>query len=165
MTTARKRYAPAPLLAAALAAALGTAAPADNVKPPEKPADVLVTVTPERSNPGGEVRVRVRLEPIRGVKINRYPKIKLTVPEQAGLVAAGEAEVGNAAPPPPGGDPEANYYDRVDPLDLSLTLDPAIAPGHHEIEGRLVYAYCVSASGFCTRTKVPLRIPLTIGPS
>ena len=103
----------------------------------------------------------VRLEPKDGVKINRYPKIKLTVPEQAGLTGESVVEIGNDTPPPPG-KMESNYYKTVDPVELRLTLDDKAPSGRHELEGKLTYFYCVVKSGFCAPKRLALKIPVTV---
>ena len=54
----------------------------------EHPVVVHVEVVPDTLRAGDEALVTVRLEPVKGIKINRYPKIKLTVPEVEGLVLA-----------------------------------------------------------------------------
>ena len=129
--------------------------------PPKEPARVEVSVSPEAARPGGEARVTVLLHPADGIKINKYPKIKLKVPGQDGVVRPGEAAVGNAEPPPPDRI-EGNYFKTVDPVELTLWVDPKAPAGQHLVPGQLSYFYCVAASGFCAPAKVPLTIPLTI---
>ena len=68
-----------------LLAALGQVAIAAPLKPPEKPAKITVSVAPESVAPGAQAVVTLTIDPISGVKINRYPQIKLTVPDQQGL--------------------------------------------------------------------------------
>jgi hypothetical protein len=99
--------------------------------------------------------------PNAGIKINKYPKIKLAVAEQPGLVAPAEGTVGAAAPPPPE-DLESNYFKTVDPVSLSLKLDAKAAPGRHEIPARLTYFYCVAASGYCAPARVNVKIPVEV---
>lgn len=147
-------------LSIAVAVASAPSGVAAAVKPPEKPAEITVDVTPNAVTPGGEAEVTLKLDPIDGVKINRYPKIKLRVPSQEGLVAETQASIGSSTPPPP--DTKTNYWDRVDPLILKLTLDEAAASGNHEIEAKLTYYFCVPASGFCAPKRVPIKIPIVI---
>lgn len=130
-------------------------------KPPAKPADIAITVAPQALAAGGQARVSLQLTPIKGVKINRYPKIKLSVPAKNGLVAGAEAAVGNPLPPPPD-KMDQNYFDVVEPVELLLDLDAAAPAGKHRIEGRLSYAYCVIKSGYCAPVRVPVTIPLQI---
>ncbi len=139
-------------------AADGQAAPP---KPPAKPADIEISVAPEAAPAGGEARVSLQLTPIEGVKINRYPKIKLKVPAHDGLVAEAEAAVGNAKPPPPD-KLDKNYFEEVEPVELLLKLDAAAPRGKHEIKARLSYAYCVIKSGYCAPVRVPVTIPVQI---
>jgi len=128
----------------------------------EAPAKVAVAVSPEAVGAGSETSVTVRLAPNPGIKMNKYPKIKLQVPAVPGLVAAAEQSLGNAAPPAPD-QLDANYFHGgVDPLTLTLHLDPQAAKGRHEIRGKLSYFYCVAASGFCAPAKAELMIPVTI---
>ncbi len=130
-------------------------------KPPKEPAKIKVSVAPAKVAPGSEARVTVVLTPIDGVKINKYPKVRLRVAEQEGLVAAGEVWVGSAKPPPPD-QLDKNYFETVDPLVLGLSVADAARTGSHRIEAKLSYAYCVIASGFCAPTTVPVMIPLDV---
>jgi len=147
----------------AVALALALSGVSASVKPPKNPAKITVDVTPQAVSPGGEAEVTLKLEPIDGVKINRYPKIKLRVPTQEGLVAEAEASIGSDSPPPPDEkDKKANYWDNVAPLIVKLNLDEAATSGNHEIDAKLVYYFCVPASGFCAPKRVPLKIPIVI---
>jgi len=135
------------------------AGPIPPKSPPKEPARVELSVSP--ASPGGEARVTVRLQPAEGIKINRYPKIKLKVPGKPGLVDAAEAAVGSTAPPPPERI-EANYFKTVDPVELTLVVDSRAPAGEHKLPGQLSYFYCVAASGFCAPAKIPVTIPLTV---
>ena len=104
----------------------------------------------------------VTLRPNAGIKLNKYPKIKLQVPGAPGLVAAAEGAIGNAAPPP-ADHLDANYYKGgVDPLVVTLHLDKAATPGPHDVPAKLSYFYCVAASGYCAPAKVDVALPLTV---
>ena len=120
---------------------------------------LLVEPTPVAA--GAEAKVTAQLVPNAGIKINKYPKIKLAVTEQAGLVAGAEGSVGASAPPPPE-DMESNYFKSVDPVALSLKVDPKAAKGKHEIPARLTYFYCVAASGYCAPARVNVKIPVEV---
>lgn len=130
-------------------------------EPLAKPADIEISVSPAAVAAGGQAEVTLRIQPIEGVKINKYPKIKLEVSAQAGLVEQGHAEIGSAKPPPPD-QMATNYYKTVDPLTLALKLDAAARPGSHQIDARLTYYYCVVASGFCAPARVPVKIPVAV---
>jgi hypothetical protein len=147
-------------------AGLAVGAPVSGVETPRLPAEparIEVAVSPDPANPGSEVSVTVRLQPIDGVRINRYPKIKLEIDARTGVHAQGLAVAGNDAPPPPERiNSDDNYFGAVDPLDLRLGLDPAAQSGRHEIEARLSYFFCIKESGICAPKRVPLRIPVTI---
>ena len=147
-----------PLAVAVTALTWLVAAP---LRPPKIPAHISVTVTPESVDPGGKTQVTLRLDPIEGVKINRYPKIKLQVPGHPGLVQEAEVTVGNSAPPPPG-DTASNYFSVMDPLTLELSVEHSAKHGKHEIDGKLTYYYCIPASGFCAPHRVPVKIPVTV---
>ena len=129
---------------------------------PKDPATIDVRVSPQATAPGGAVDVTVQLAPKSGIKINRYPKIRLEVAAVEGVTEGAEAAIGNERPPA-FDRLEDNYFKTaVDPLRFQLKLDPSVAPGLHEIAAKLIYAYCVKASGFCTRTTVPLTIPVRV---
>jgi len=129
--------------------------------PPAEPARVEISVSPESVSAGGQAEVTLRLTPKSGIRINRYPKIKLTVPSAAGLSGEAEVALGNDGPPP-ADQMESNYFDEIDPLYLRLAIDQAARAGAHEIEGRLVYYYCVKKSGFCAPARLTVKIPLQV---
>jgi hypothetical protein len=131
-------------------------------EPLKEPAKIEVSVSPRPVAPGSTARVVIQLHPVEGVKINRYPKIKLEVPAQAGLVAGdARAEIGNDTPPPPE-ELEKNYFETVDPLELELNVEASATSGQHEVDARLTYFYCVTKSGYCAPAKIPLKIPVTV---
>lgn len=142
------------LACVALAAAVGGVPAGEN-------ATVRILVDPTPVAAGTEARVTAQLVPNAGIKINKYPKIKLAVAEQAGLVAPAEGSVGASAPPPPE-DLESNYFKTIDPVSLSLKLDGKAAKGKHEIPARLTYFYCVAASGYCAPARVNVKIPVEV---
>ena len=111
--------------------------------------------------PGQTARVTVTVVPASGVKINRYPKIKVTVDEVEGLVAAAEASMGNPKPPPVD-DPESNYFKKPEPLELDLTLSADAPSGRQEIEGKIKYFYCVTSSGYCAPARAAVTIPINV---
>jgi hypothetical protein len=130
-------------------------------KPPKEPAKIKISVSPDAVSRGGQTEVTLVLRPIEGVKINRYPQIKLEVPEQAGLVAQAEVKVGNSAPPAPD-QKESNYFETVDPVRLKLQLNGSAPTGQHAVVGKLTYYYCVTASGFCAPKRLPIEIPIEV---
>jgi hypothetical protein len=138
------------------------AAPEGPSRASESPVKVAVTVSPEALGAGSDASVTVKLEPKPGIKMNKYPKIKVQIPAVPGLVDAAEQSLGNAAAPPPD-QLDANYFHGgVDPLTLTLHVDSQAAKGRHEIRGKLSYFYCVAASGYCAPAKAELTIPVTI---
>ncbi len=145
----------APIILLAASGQVTIAAP---LKPPENPARITVSVAPESVAPGGQAEVTLTIDPISGIKINRYPRIKLQVPDQHGLVGEAETASGSKTPLPLDG---SNFWNKVDPLSLTLTVDAAAASGEHEVEAKLTYYYCVSGS-FCAPKRVPLTIPLDV---
>lgn len=129
---------------------------------PEEPVRFSLSVSPGAVAPGAQARVKIQLEPAPGVKVNRYPRVRLQVPERKGLIAAGEASVGSDAPPPPDDLASgANYFTKVDPVELTLDVDASAPRGAHQIEGKLLYHYCVGSS-FCAPARIAVKIPLTI---
>ncbi len=154
MNTRAARLAPF-LLAAPLTFA-GTIAAA------EAPIRVSVSVAPEAVSAGSDAAITVTIDPRPGIKLNKYPKIKLQVPAVPGLVGAAEQSLGNPGPPEPD-NLDANYFHgAVDPLKVSLHLDAQAAKGTHDITAKLSYAYCVAASGYCAPAKAELKIPVTV---
>ena len=129
--------------------------------PPAEPAKLQLELDPVEVFAGGETELTLLLTPIEGVKINRYPKIKLELAALDGVVAASKAMVGNDKAPPPG-DSESNYFKTVDPVKLPITIDPNAKSGTHELEAKLTYFYCVSASGFCAPKSVPVSFAVKV---
>jgi hypothetical protein len=126
------------------------------------PVTVAVEVSPGTVGPGSDASVRVRLEPKPGIKMNKYPKIRLLIPGVPNLVASAEASVGSPTMPP-ADQLETNYYHgSVDPLEVRLHVDAKAGKGRHDLRGTLSYFYCVAASGFCAPAKVDLAIPVTV---
>lgn len=142
-----------------LVAAGGLALAASAAPPAEAPpVKVSITVAQEAS----DAAVTVVLKPEAGIKLNKYPKIKLQVPAVPGLVGEASGAIGTSGPPP-ADQLESNYYHGgVDPLVVHLAVDPAAAPGKHDVAGKLSYFYCVAASGYCAPAKVDVSIPITV---
>ncbi|HET9299048.1 MAG TPA: hypothetical protein VFO11_03825, partial [Candidatus Polarisedimenticolaceae bacterium] len=120
-----------------------------------------VTVNPPAAAPGQQVEVSVRVEPNPGIKVNRYPKMKLQVPAAAGLVGEAEVSVG-ASEMPPLEQAEQNYYKTVDPVTVKVSVDPKAPKGTHKVQAKFTYYYCVAASGYCAPERASLTIPLQV---
>jgi hypothetical protein len=151
---------PSRLLSLILAAGLCASALAAPVKPPKNPAKIAIAVAPEAVAAGGQAEVTLSIAPIEGVKVNRYPQIKLKVAAVEGLVAEAEVKIGDTKPPPAG--KKSNYWEKVDPVKLTLAVDEAATSGDHEIDAKLTYFFCLPASGFCAPARVPVKIPVSV---
>lgn len=153
------------LLSFLVSAVLVAAGPASasGAEPPEIPADIRIEVAPDGATPGASASIVLTLEPRHGIRINRYPHIRLTVDDHPGLTAGGRAEIGTERPPGHDEDPDLNYYPGpADPVRLELTLADDAVPGVYEVAGRLRYFYCVKTSGFCAPKEVGVTIPLRV---
>ena len=136
-------------------------AAAGSPKPPAVPANFELEVVPVVVAPGSETTVLLQLSPVDGVKINRYPRVRLKVPGTYGLVAAVEGSIGNDKAPPPG-QMESNYFKKAVPVEVTLSIDDHAPEGMHEIPAKLTYFYCVTASGFCAPKTVAVEITLRV---
>ncbi len=137
---------------------LGAAAP----EIPKERVKLHVQAEPEVAAPGEEIAVSIRLKPLAGIKLNRYPKIRVQTEPVPGVAAASETTLGNAAPPPPEA-METNYFGpEPEPLRLQLRLEANARPGRYEIPARVRYFYCVTASGFCAPAEESFSIPVTV---
>ncbi len=125
------------------------------------PVRLRVSVSPETVAPGGELVAMFELTPSAGIKLTRYPKIRIEVPAQEGLASPASKALGSDGPPPPDG-LASNYFDKLDPIRLDLKLDSAVGRGRRELTARVSYAYCVTASGYCAPVKTEVRIPVTV---
>jgi len=144
------------LTVAARAASAGGPAPAN------APVKVTVAVSPTAVGAGSDTSVTVKLDPLPGIKMNKYPKIKLQIPAIPGLVGAAEQSLGNPGPPP-ADQMDANYFHGgIDPLTIKIHVDPQAVKGPHDIPAKLSYFYCVAASGYCAPAKAELTIPVTV---
>lgn len=149
------------LIGAFLAVFAADCTAAENPKPPAIPAHFELQVDPVVVAAGSKTTVHLQLSPVDGVKINRYPRVRLKVPQSDGLVAAAEGSVGNDKAPPPG-EMESNYFKTVDPVRVTLAIDERAPRGTHAIPAKLTYFYCVTASGFCAPKTVPVDITLRV---
>jgi hypothetical protein len=129
--------------------------------PLAKSADIKVEISPETLHPGDSARITVWIAPLEGVKINRYPKIKLKIPALEGVVEAALTEIGDEKPPPPD-KLETNYYATVDPVVLELPISATAPTGTHKLDAKLNYFYCVKKSGFCAPARLSLEIDLDV---
>ena len=143
-------------LLAVLVACAASATP----KPPEHPAELEVKVE-GKAAPGGTLALELSLSPKDGIKINKYPKIKFTVPAQDGVPFEAETRLGNDEPPSPDA-MDKNYFKKIAPLGLEIGLDPDIAPGRHELTAKVKYFYCVIESGFCAPKKATVPFSVTV---
>jgi hypothetical protein len=149
------------LVAVAAVAVCSLAVAGEASKPLAEPARIEIKLSPESVPAGGKAEATLLLTPIDGVTINRYPKITLKIAAQEGLAGSAESSVGDDAAPPPeksGG----NYFDKVDPLRIELSISGSAKPGMYQIEGKLKYYYCVKKSGFCAPKKETVKIPLVV---
>ena len=151
-----------PRQAFAVLALLALGAAPHDARPPAEPAKIRISVAPSSLTPGGRADVTLALAASPGVKVNRYPRIKLSVAPLAGVVRGGDASVGNDAPPPVA-DAAGNYFgDPIDPVRLALDVDPHATPGRHELAATVTYFYCVTESGFCAPSRTSLKVPIEV---
>lgn len=156
------KYAHCGLVAAVFVSAslLAAAAPAPKASAGE-PATFRIEVHPARVKPGEAAEVRVVLEPAAGIKINKYPRIRLKIPAAPGVVSEAEGSVGADAPPPPD-QLETNYFKSIEPLRTKVTVADDAHAGVHEVPAKLSYFYCVASSGYCAPARVDVTIPIEI---
>jgi hypothetical protein len=149
-----------PVLIAIAAAALAphASAAATERRPPVK-LQVETSQEPSPGRLGQELEVLVRVGPPEGVELNRYPGIRLEIEDAPGFRAE-ERRVFLGSEKPVA-DPKLAYFKEIAPLRLGLVPDGA-GPGTRTIRARLVYFYCVTASGFCAPGRQTLEIPVTL---
>jgi hypothetical protein len=149
------------LLAVALSASISVSQPPGRIEPPANPVTIGVSVSPAEVSPGAEATVTIRLDPAAGVKINRYPKVRVRIAPQPGLAELAEGSAGDSTPPPM--DQMAdNYFDTFEPLEIAIKLAPDLSRGAQELDGKIVYFYCMPASGFCAPVKTGFKIPVQV---
>lgn len=127
--------------------------------PPKEPAAIHVDGPTEPLPAGERAKFFVQLEPKPGIKINRYPRLKLEVKPELGLHEGGKSEVGRERPPKADevGD---NYFAReeIPAIEIEIPTEAGAAAGTYELEARLVYFYCVTDSGFCAPKRMTLPL-------
>jgi hypothetical protein len=145
-----------------LAISQAGAAPSGGAAPSETPVKISVAVSPQTIGAGADTVVTVKLDPKTGIKLNKYPKIKLMIPAVPGLVDTAEQSIGNPGPPP-ADQLDTNYFHgSIDPLKITVHLDAQAAKGPHDILAKLSYFYCVAASGYCAPAKTEVKIPVMV---
>ena len=113
--------------------------------------------------PGETAELQLTLVPKSGVKINRYPRIRLTVGDHPGLTVGGKGEAGSDRPPAAGSDPDANYFDdKIEPVRVGLDIAPDASSGSYELDAKLRYFYCVKKSGFCAPARLDVKLPFKV---
>jgi hypothetical protein len=146
----------------ALVVPIALGATPQGAQPPAEPAKIQISVAPTSLSPGGRAELTLHLAPAAGVKVNRYPRIKLAVAALPGIVRGGDASVGNDTPPPVA-EAAGNYFgDPIDPVRLALDVDSSAPKGHHDLAATVTYFYCVTASGFCAPSRTSVKIPIEV---
>jgi len=130
--------------------------------PPAEPAKLHLSVHPQVTAPGSQVELVVAFEPAAGVKIARYPGVKVRVSARDGLIAENQLTAGDTKPPPPD-QLDRNYFESLDPLRLKVQLDRRAPLGRHELEGDVTYYSCTD--GLCSRNKVRVKFPVQVAGS
>ena len=127
--------------------------------PPKEPAKIAIQVEPMTIVAGEDALIELTLTPKDGIKINKYPKIKLEIPEMLGVHPAVIEQIGEDAPPPIDRTDD-NYYgaEGVPPVQVRLPIEDGAAEGRYELDAKLTYFYCVKKSGFCAPAKIPVII-------
>jgi hypothetical protein len=103
--------------------------------------------------PGQKANVTVSFNVLKEYKINREPKISLTLTPVAGVKLA--AATIEASPVDKKATDE--YYVDLPTLKVGLTLAKA---GKYEVPGRLTYFFCHKTDGFCAKQTIDVKIPL-----
>ncbi len=89
-----------------------------------------------------------------GYTINRKPPIELKLQPVDGLTH----DAANLVSPPEDPKSTDDYY--VDVPSFSVQVE-AVAAGDYEIPGELIYFFCSTADGFCSRQIVDVIVPVT----
>lgn len=102
---------------------------------------------------GEPAAVRVNLDVREGFKINRVPQMQLNLEPVQGLTLSETRLLS------PSEDPRAtdSYY--VDIPDFAVRVT-AGRPGTYQIPGKLVYFFCNTADGYCSRQILDVHIPV-----
>ncbi len=134
----------------ALAARPGGKAPIMTVKS---------TQTPSTASVGDAIKVRITIEPPKGIELNRYPGITLKLDDVTDFeTATQEVFVGTRELPE---DIEKNGFKVVPPLEFFVTAKKG-GRGKKALSATLKYFYCVKSSGYCAPGSQSVHIPLTV---
>jgi len=126
--------------------------------------DVKIVVTPpDRPVPAGSHgEASVLLSPPRGIEINRFPPVRLTLQESEGIhLDSKEVRQGSAEPID---DPEDFHFKKLEPLTVGFTVDPTTPAGAARLTGRIKFVYCVASSGYCAPVTRDVAIDLAVAP-
>jgi hypothetical protein len=126
--------------------------------------DVPVVITPpaDAVSPGERGEIKFLLSPPAGIKINRYPpvRLKLEPPERIDLDAA-EFRQGSDKPI---ADPKDFPFKTIEPLVVGFSVKPDARPGTTRVAGQIKFVYCVTSSGFCAPVTKDVGFDVTVAP-
>ncbi len=127
------------------------------------PADVKVSVSaPIPAAPGGHSEVIVTFTIPEGIKINRFPPIKLTL-TAAEPVSLDKAEWRQGSDQPIE-KVEDFPFKTVEPMSAGFGVAPGAAPGKYPVSGKIRFITCIQKTGSCTQTARDIAFEATVTP-
>jgi hypothetical protein len=126
---------------------------APNITIPQVMSAKFSTAAPIKAGRKGNVTVAFNLT--KGYKINREPTITLELTPPAGVTLA-EKSI-DASPIDKKSKDE--YYVDLPTLNVGVTAAKA---GRYEVPGKLIYFFCSTSDGFCSKQTVDVKMPLQV---
>ena len=144
------------LLVAFAAAPLALGIP----KPPDLDLKINIAVPQQAVATGAEAEAVVSITPPAGVKLNKYPPIRVTVEGNPPIefeqttVKVGLDEMPENA--------ELNHFDTIEPIHLKFKVGKHNGDGKIPIRGKVKLTYCVAKSGYCAPVTKDLSFAVPI---
>jgi len=132
-------------------------------KPPEVDMKIAIAVPETAVAAGSEGIAVVTMTPPAGIKINKYPPVRLTVEENPPIsFKETTVKLGLDAMPD---DPEQNRFESLEPIRLAFKVDRHSEDAKIPIKGKLRFTYCVARSGFCAPASRDIQFAVPVAAS
>lgn len=109
-------------------------------------------IKPSILKPGDEAKLIINFQPTKGILINLKPPITLEIDNKVATLKNIELPKSKSG----------EYLDHNKPVTQTIKLNKNLKPGKVKIKGNLTYFYCSEKEGWCTKTKQPIELNITV---